>query len=442
MERDPLDLDYLPPVVAASKKQAHRFAVIILWTVLGFISLFFLWASLFDIDEIIRGEGKVIPSQKIQTVDNLEGGIIRQIYVKEGDVVEEGQILISIDKTKATAKYEGDREQYFYYLTAAKRLEAILKGTPFSIPPEVKKEAPQIALEGQKYYEDRINEIKVVTDIADEIITQKRQDLLDNKVKHQQAQDELKYAKQELNMLEPLASKGLIGKRDMLRLRRDVASIEGRLESAKVNIPRAEAALEQAQNEKERQLLHFKNEDSQQLNETLVKLAEETADMTAVADQIKRTEVKSPMKGIVKQVKVETLGGVVGPGQDLIEIVPYEDTLLIEAKISPRDIAFLHPGLEGIVKVTAYDFSIYGSLPAKVIEVSADTVTEQDKQQPQTYYRALLKTDTNHLTHKGKNLPIIPGMTVEVDIITGERTILTYLLKPILKGLQRSFGER
>ncbi len=442
MEHDPLDVEYLPPVLAASKRQAKRFAIIILWIVLGLIVSFFLWASLFEIDEITRGQGKIIPSQSIQIVDNLEGGIIREILVEEGDVVEDGQLLIRIDKTKAKAAYKGNREQYFYYLTTVKMLESILKNKPFKIPPEVQKEAPQIAKEAQKHYEDRINEIKVATNIADDLILQKRQELLDFKAKQKQAAGELKFVKQELAMLEPLAGEGLIGKRDMLRLRRDLASLEGQLESANVNIPRAEAALKQAEREKEQQLLRFRNEDAEQLNDTLIKLAEEVSDLTASADELKRTDVTSPMKGIVKEIKVDTVGGVVGPGEDLVEIVPYEDTLLVEARISPQDIGFIHPGLEAVIKLSAYDFSIYGGLDAKVVEVSADSVTDAEKQPPETYYRAILKTNTNHLTHKEKNLPIIPGMTGEVDVITGERTILKYLMKPIIKGLQRSFGER
>ncbi len=442
MEKDPLDLDYLPPVVAASKRHAGRFALIILVVIVGLIAAFFIWAAFFHIDEITRGQGTIIPSQKVQVVANLEGGILRQILVKEGDVVEEGQILMKLDDTQAVVKYKGDRKQYFYYLTAAKRLEALLKNIPFVVPSVVQKEAPQIAAEGEKFYNDRVKEIKAATEIADELIIQKQQELLDFKVKHKQAKDELKYATDELNMLEPLANEGLIGKRDMLRLRRDVADIQGRLDSAKVNIPRAEATLKQAKNEKDRQLLRFKNEDSQQLTDIMVKLTEETTDMSVVEDRLKRSEVKAPMKGIVKDIKVDSIGGVVGPGQELVEIVPYEDTLLVDTKISPRDIAFIHNGLKGIIKVSAYDYSIYGGLDGKVVEISVDSVTDTKTQPPETYYRAILKTNTNHLNHAGKEFPIIPGMTAEVDIITGERTILTYLLKPIIRGLQRSLSER
>lgn len=442
MEHDPLDVDYLPPVLAASKRQAKRFAVIILWIILGLLASFFLWASLFEINEITRGHGTIIPSQKIQIIDNLEGGIIKEILVKEGDVVEEGQLLIRIDKTKAKALYKGNRKQYFYYLMNAKRLESILKDKPFVIPPEVLKEAPEIAKEIQKHYENRINEIKVATNIAEDQIIQKRQELMDFKAKQKQAAGELKYVKEEISMLEPLAKEGLFGKRDMLRLRRDAAALEGQLDSANANIPRAESALKQAEREKEHQILRFRNEDAERLNDTLIKLAAEISELTETADQLRRTDVKSPMKGVVKDIKVDTIGGVIGPGEDLLEIVPYEDTLLVEARMSPRDIAFIHTGLEAVIKLSAYDYAIYGGLNAKVIEVSADSVTDKTKQPAETYYRAILKTDTNHLTHKGKNLPIIPGMTAEVDIITGERTILKYLMKPIIRGLQRSFGER
>jgi len=439
-EKDPLELDYLPPVVAASRRQAKQFAVVTMGVIMGLVVLFFVWASLAKIDETVRGTGRIVPSQKTQMIANLEGGIVKAVLVKEGDIVEPNQVLMKIDKTIAQARYKGDREQYLSYLAAQARLQAQINGTDFAMPSEVTEEAPKIAEETMQHYQDALKQHASEAKIADEVVNQKKQGLIEIQSKLKQSQESYDLAQQELAMIEPLAEQGLTAKRDLLRLKRDLSELSGQIEGATAGVPKAQAELDQALQELQKVKGDLKNRDMEQLRDVQVKLAEEKGTMTENNDRVSRTDLRSPVKGIVKDIKVKTVGGVIQPGQNVIEIVPFEDALVLEANVTPRDIAFIHPGQHATIKITAYDFAIYGGLEGKLQEISADST--YDEQQKQWFYRVTLKADKNHLEKAGTVYPIIPGMAAEVDITTGKRTVLAYLMKPIIRGLNNSFTER
>lgn len=441
-QKDPLELDYTPEKVKDVKKLASKSSRIVLKLVGGFIILFILWASFFSMDEVTRGQAHVIASKETQIIDSLEGGIIKEIKVNEGDVVEAGQILATIDKTIAGAEFKGSQEQYFNLIATVARLKAQIEGKDFVPPQEVLDNAPEIAAQEVADYEEIQKQIQNQIEIANDQLIQKRQELEEAKSQIENGKINLELLKDELALVDPLVKQNLISKRDVLRLKRDIQDTKGKIETAEINIPRLEAAIQEAQNKKEQIEFVFKVDDANKLQDIEVRLAEAQSKMTTAHDKLSRTELRSPLKGIIKDIKVKTVGGAVQPGEDLIEIVPHEDTLLIEARISPSDVGFVHPGLNGVFKVSSYDYSIYGGLEAQVVDVSADTLEDKTTNPPQTYYRVFLRTNTNHLTHEGKDLPIMPGMNGEIDIVTGEHTIMKYLLKPIIKGLNRTFGER
>ena len=437
---DPFELDYMPPIVAASRRQARKFAVVTMGVVIGLVLLFLVWASLAEIDESVRGNGKIIPSSKTQMIANLEGGIVEEVFVREGDVVEPNQILMRIDKTIAQARYSGDRTQYFQFLATAARLRAQINGEEYVVPEIIQKEAPDVAAEEMNHYRESMAKVENEVAIAQDEVNQKKQELLEFEGRLEQAEEEKGFAEQERAMIEPLVKRGLTAKRDLLRLQRDISDLKGEISSASANIPRARSDFEQAQKELNKVKNDLRNQDLEQLRDIEVRLAEAQGQMTEHGDRMNRTDLRSPVKGIVKDVKVKTVGGIIEPGEDVIEIVPYEDKLLVEANINPKDVAFIHPGQKATVKVTAYDYAVYGSLEAKLEGISADT--SYDEQQQQWFYRIWLRTDDNHLEKAGEVLPIIPGMTTEVDILTNKRTVLQYILKPIIRGLDRSFTER
>ncbi|MBY0500791.1 MAG: HlyD family type I secretion periplasmic adaptor subunit [Alphaproteobacteria bacterium] len=432
--------EFMAPKVAAKKTTTHKFALMTLVTICSLIALFLIWAFFAEIDVITRGNGHVIPSQKNQIISNLEGGVIKGVFVKEGDIVEAGQALMIIDPTVAEARYKAHREQYLRYLAISSRLQAQINGEDYKVLEEVQKEFPSIFLEEMQHYTERQQQIKTQKSIAKQVILQKQQEVAEEKAKISQAEEQLNLSQQELKMVEPLVKEQLISKREILRLQRDTANLKGEVATGKAALAKDEAVLEQAQYELEQIVTRFQNEDQEQLRDIRIKLSEEKAAMLEARDRMSRTELRSPVKGIVKEIKMKTLGGTIRGGEEVLEVVPFEDALLIEANVLPSDVAFIHPGQEAIVKITAYDYSIYGSLKAQLLEISADTV--HDPEQKKDYYRVLLRTGKNYLEHDGKILPIIPGMTVEVDILTGSRTVMQYLLKPIIKGVSQSFRER
>lgn len=434
------EYDFMAPKVAAKKTTARRFALITLVTICGLIIIFLIWAIFAEIDVVTRGNGRVIPSQKNQIISNLEGGVIKEVFVKEGDIVKAGQALMIIDPTVAEARYKAHREQYLRYLAASSRLQAQLEGKAYKVPVEIEKEFPSIAVEEERHYIERQQQLETQKSIAQQVILQKKQDVAQEKTKIAQAEEQLKLSQQELKMVEPLVAEQLISKREILRLQRDTANLKGEVATGKAALPKDEAILEQAQYELKQIPIRFQNEDQEQLRDIKIKLSEEQGAMLEAQDRMMRTELRSPVKGIVKEIKMKTLGGTIRGGEEVLEVVPFEDALLIEANVLPSDVAFIHPGQEATVKVTAYDYSIYGSLKAQLLEISADTV--HDPEQKRDFYRVLLRTDRNYLEHDGKRLSIIPGMTVEVDILTGSRTVMQYLLKPIIKGVSQSFRER
>jgi len=413
---------------------------ITLWAILAFFIVMFLWSAISQIDEVTRGEGRAIPSARLQKIQNLEGGIVAQVYVKEGDVVNAGTPLIRLDDTRFRSN-AGETEADRLALQArVERLTAQINNSPtLTLSPEIIKQAPDIAKGEMELFTSVKNRLTSTIAGLNEQLVQKKQELIDLQAKAAQYRKSLGLLQQEISLSEPLIAKGAISRVEVLRLRRTEVETRGQLDSTSVAIPGAAAAVKEIENKISETQDSNRSDALTQLNEARTQLSKAQATGKAIEDRVNRTMVTSPVRGIVQQIMVNTIGGVIQPGSDMVEIVPLEDTLLIEAKIRPQDIAFIHPGQQAIVKFSAYDYTIYGGLPGKLVQISPDTVTDKDGN---SFYVIRLRTEKNHLGTDAKPLLIIPGMVASVDIITGSRTILHYLLKPILRARADALHER
>ncbi|MHB8809364.1 MAG: HlyD family type I secretion periplasmic adaptor subunit [Desulfobulbaceae bacterium] len=430
-----LATDIRSAILAQSPKGGHY----ILWLVLLLFVFGVIWAYNSEIEEVTRGIGRVIPSRQIQVVQNLEGGILSEILVNVGQVVEKDQLLLKIDDTRFSAPYQESRYRYLALKAKAARLKAETETADFVLPKEVADENPEIAERERDLFESRRKSFETEISILQEQAQQRQQELAELEARQKQLARSYTMLSKELAMTKPLVSQGAVSEVEMLRLDREANTLQGNLESTKLQIPTVKSRLAEAKQAIENKKLTYHNEAKQELNDTLAELESITVSSVALEDRLKRTLVKSPVHGTVNQLLVNTVGGVIQPGMDLLEIVPLEDTLLVETKIKPSDIAFLRPGQDAVVKFSAYDFTIYGGLPGKLEHISADSITDE---QGQSFYLVRVRTTKNHLGTEDNPMPIIPGMVGEVDILTGKKTILSYLLKPALRAQKLALRER
>jgi adhesin transport system membrane fusion protein len=388
------------------------------------------------IDEVARGEGKVIPSRQLQVLQSLDGGVVSEILVHEGDVVEPEQILLTIDQTRFVSSVRESRAQILSLQAKAARLRALTEDTPFVMPPEVIREDPKTAEEERNLYESRRSELANSRMIARQQLSQRQQELAEARARYAQASQAYELTSKELAVTRPLTGSGAVSEVELIRLERDAARFRGERDMASAQISRSQSAIAEASHKIEEVALTFRNEAGRELADTMARLNSLSESSVGLADKVERAVLRSPVKGTVKRLLVNTVGGVVQPGKDVVEIVPLEDVLLLEARVQPRDIAFLRPGQKVMVKFTAYDFAIYGGLEGQLEHIGADTVVDE---KGNAFYVVRVRTNRPDL---GNDMPIIPGMVAEVDIVTGEKSILTYLLKPVLRAKARAFTER
>lgn len=433
------DVDLITDIRTTILIQSPRGGQAILWLTFALIVLLILWASVSEVEEVTRGSGKVIPSSQVQIIQNLEGGILSEMHVQVGDIVQKGQLLMRLDATRFSAPYEEYRAKYLTLLAQAARLRAETTGGEMVVPEAVLKEKPEIADREQQLFDSRKNELDTRISILREQVSQRQQELAELKEKSVELSRTYGFLQREINLTQPLVKQGAVSEVEVLRLQRDASSMRGDIAATKSAIPRAESSIKESLQEIEKERLAFMNEAKKEYNEIQGQLEGLSASSSALVDRLDRTAVRSPVYGTVKNILVNTVGGVVQPGMNLLEIVPLEDTLLIETRIKPADIAFLTPRQHAIVKFTAYDFTIYGGLEAELEQISADSTTDE---QGNSYYLVRVRTKKNFLEGKMGKMPIIPGMVTSVDIVTGKKTILSYLLKPVLRAKQTALRER
>lgn len=435
------DGHFMDDVREATLRGAHPASNVLFWTLLSFIVLLFLWMSFAKIDEATRGDGTVIPSSNLQTIQNLEGGIVQDILVSRGQIVEAGEELLRIDNTGVFATLGEKEQRRMFLLGAIARLEALTKNRSRpTFPKELTEKAPAVQSAALQLFKSQRSEWKSATSVLQNQINVKNAELREIGKTLDKTRESYRLAEEELRMTEPLEAKGSISKVELLRVRREVNDLRGQMLEAEQGRSAARASLAEARARLKEVSNKQKNDAGLELAEFQTELNQLGETQKADADRAARTLVTAPVRGQIKDILVNTVGGVIQPGMDLIELVPLDDSLLVEAKIKPQDIGVLRPNLEAMVKITAYDFSIYGGLKGTLEDISPDSFT--DEKTGETFYKIRIRTEKNHLGTEANPLPIMPGMVASVDILTGKKTVLQYLLKPINKARSNALKER
>lgn len=437
--RDPLVAAAAAGGYTVEELRPKRLTHLFLFTIVAFFVCFVAWASWATLEEVTRGEGRVIPSRQTQVVQNLEGGIVAEILIREGEIVEPGQVLMRIDNIRAASDFRERRSRYFALQAGIARLEAEVDGSELEFTDEVLREVPDIARTETRLFESRAQGLQSEIDILAQQVEQRVQERTELETREAQYAESLRLAREELRILAPLAQQRVVSQSEHLQLQRQVNDLEGQLEQTRLAIPRVESAIREANERIDNARSNFRSEAFREMSALRAELAGITEVIAAGEDRVRRTEVRSPVRGTVKELMFNTIGGVIQPGDPIVEITPLDDTLLVEARVRPADIAFLRPDLPAMVKVTAYDFSIFGGLEGRVEQISADTITDE---RGESFYRVKVRTDKTALGTPEKPLEIIPGMTAQIDVITGEKTVLDYILKPILKARNEALRER
>ncbi|OUR78593.1 hemolysin secretion protein D [Alphaproteobacteria bacterium 46_93_T64] len=434
------DTDYASDVVAAQMQGPNPKSMLLLFGVFAFFIAAYIWADNAILDEVTRGDGKVIPSSQVQVIQNLEGGILKELMVREGEIVEKGQILLRIDDTNFAARFGEIEANYLTLLGKMARLTAESTGKGITFPPELLAESPTGSIREQNLFNARQAELQSQISILRQQAQQRRQEIAEINGRLVQLRASIGLINEEMAITQPLAEKGIVPKVQLLQLKREINELKGQISASTLALPRAKGAYKEANQRIQEKILNFRSLASQELSVTRAEYSGVKQTILAAKDRVTRTDVRSPMKGEVKELKIQTIGGVVRPGQDIVEIVPIEDNLLVEARIRPSDIAFLSPGQKATVKISAYDFSIYGGLPAKLERISADTIV--DEKSGETFYKIIVRTEENSLKRGDQVYPIKPGMIATVDTLTGHKSVLDYILKPILKTKNNALRER
>ncbi len=412
----------------------------ILLGILAFFIFFALWSSWATLDMVTRGDGKVIPSSDIQSVQSLDAGIVEEFFVSEGDEVEAGQVLLRLSDIEASSDLGANRARYLGLLASIKRLQAEASGLDsFQFPDEVKEGAPESVVEEMNAFRANRQQVRGQLDIVRQQLSQREQEVTELTTRIADIEGVLRLQKEERDVIAPLVARGAAPQLELLQLERSIKEKQSELNSAKTSLPRARSAVGEAQARVREVQSTAKAKAQEQLAVKLLEMNEIKQRLSALKERKTRTELRSPVNGTVQDISVNSIGGVIRPGEDLVKIVPKDDQLIVEARIRPADRAFIYPGQQAVVKITAYDFSIYGGLKGEVLDISADTITDD---QGNSFYRVKLRTYERELKRKGEVLPIIPGMVAQVDILTGKRTVMQYLMKPFIKTLDKAMNER
>jgi adhesin transport system membrane fusion protein len=403
-------------------------------------AVFLVWGSFARVDEVARAQGKVRPSSKAQIVQSAEASTVSAILVQSGEHVHKGQLLVRLDDTQSSSELGQIQAEKESLQARAARLEDEGAGESFTCPPQLLQQSPEVCQNEQKLQQVRAEALASKNAALRAAVEQRRREMAEAQATATSLRSSLALAQKQVAMLEPLAAKNIVPQTELLSARRDLNDIHGRLGAAEEQISRSAAAVREAQAQAQSNKFEFRQDALDEMNQLQGKLSVIAQSSKGAAGKLERSELHSPVDGIVTDVQVATIGGFVSPGQKLMEVVPVNDKLLIEARVQPKDIAFVHVGQPALVKVTAYDFSIYGGLPGKVVQVSADSI--YDEQSKEAYFTVIIETPRSYLTSGQRQLPITPGMICSADIITGRKSVLDYLLKPVLKARSDALHER
>ena len=432
------DLAYMRSLSGAVVQRTPRFMIIMLFLLSLVVASMLGWMSIAEIDVVVRGNGKVIPSRQVQVIQSLEGGVVSEILVGEGDLVEINQPLIKINDVAFSSSLEENRLNYLELRARIARLRAESEGLDIEPDEEVLTEAPDLMRSEESLFVSNRQQLVQTLSIAQEDVNQAKRELQGAQAKRRQVQRSIELVEKELELKEPLVKRRLVSEIDFLQLQRTHNDLLGELENLGLSIPGIESTIEQGKRRIEQARLDYTTKAKRELNESLAEVSRISETQSALADRVKRTTLRVPVKGTITRLHINTLGGVIAAGGPIMEIVPREDTLLVEVDIKPADVANITIDQPARLKFSAYDFAIYGALDAEVRFLSADTTTNDAGE---SFYVARLKPERAYLGLDSQPQPIRVGMTVEADIITGKKTILEYLMKPINRGLKKALRE-
>lgn len=433
------DYVFMSSLSQASLEKPTVRSQLLVWSILLVVIWLVVWASFAELDKIVRGDGKVVPPSQIQVIQNLEGGIIEELYFQSGDKVKKGDILLKLDNTQFASSYGESQMRASQLRAKAQRLTAEAFDKPLTLKGEYESSIITALYDRERnLYDARQKQLKTQTSILEAQVQQHKLELQEAYSQQTQLTRSHKLLTQEINMMKPLVRQGIASEVDLLKIQRQENDALTKLKTTQNNIPKLHSIIAESESKLTQAHEEFMNKAHEELNETLAEISQIEQSSTALKDRVKRTEVMSPVNGTIKQLLVNTIGGVVQPGSDIVEIVPEDDSLVLETKILPADIGFIYPGLKAKLKFTAYDFAIYGGLDGTVTRISADTITDEEGN---SYYIARIKTDKNFLGTEKDPLYLLPGMTASVDIIVGKHTVLEYIIKPIIRAKDLALRE-
>jgi adhesin transport system membrane fusion protein len=433
------DIAFMPDTYAAEIESLPISSHAILWITAAFVIIAIVWANFATLDEVARADGRVIPSSQVQIVQNLEGGILARVNVSAGETVTAGQTLLVMDDTRFASSFKEGKLTSNALEARIARLRAEIANEPFTSMAGFSDGHIDVLQDEIHLYQSRQQELNSAIGILRKQRTQYEQGLAELRATENKLRRNSELAQQELELTAPLVESGAVSQVELLRLQAAVNDSLGQLEETRLSIPGSGAAVAEANQKIEARWQQFVSIAQAELNEAKTELGRLNIANVALEDRVYRTDVRSPVDGTVNQVLVNTIGAVIQPGMNLIEIVPTNDTLLVEARIRPSDIAFIHPGQKATVKLTAYDFSIYGGLESVLELISADTIIDD---RGEHFFKIRVRTNKNHLGSEDNPLPIIPGMVATVDIMTGQKTVMDYLLKPLKRAQASALSER
>ena len=431
--------DFMDELESVTRLKPVTSSNILLFVIAGLVMFFLIWANFSKVEELTRGQGQVVPSSETQFLQSLEGGILQELLVSEGDLVDKGQVLMRISDVAFSSEERGVEVQSVSLKAKRIRLLAETNGKPFSMPAEISDAAPEIAKNELSLYQSRKKERENSLSILDNKISKVQSNIAETNAEKSRLSDNAKSLREELEITKRLVKQQAVPKLDEIRLERELRDVSGRLEEAQKRGYGLNAELRAVRKEREDVDDKFRSQALGELNDVETRIAQISHSLTSIEDRVYRTELRSPVKGIVNKVAIKTVGGVIQSAQQLVEIVPVDDELKIVARILPSDIAFLTPGQAVNVKITAYDPTRYGSLHGRLVRIGANSVTDR---QGNVFFEVEVHTKKNYLGADTNPLPITPGMIASVEVVTGKRTIMEYLLKPILRARSVALTER
>ncbi|AOW78819.1 hemolysin secretion protein D [Colwellia sp. PAMC 20917] len=451
------DLEMADDVYGAMLTEVPSLHRLTIWAMGGLLFCFLIWSYFSELQQVTSGMGKVIPSTQVQIIQSLDGGVLQKLFVQEGMQVIKGQPIASIDDTRFRSDFAEQKQEVSSLRANVIRLRAELSSILIGVseswqrqieinikvpvyPDDLQQNAKFMVERQQEEYSGRIDNLINQLAIQAQQIQQREQEVAELVSKINTLKISYEIASKELDLTRPLAEKNIVSKIELYKLERSVNELKGELSAVRLLAPKLKSAIQESILNRRETALAYKTEARSELNELENKLSRINESQVGAQDKVTKALILSPVIGTIKTIHINTLGGVVKPGETIAEIVPTEDKLMVEAKIKPRDIAFIYPGLPAVVKITAYDFTRYGGLTGKVEHISADTTQDEEGN---SFYLIRVRTDASSIKNKnGKEMPIIPGMLTDVDVITGKRTILEYILNPILRANEAALRER